>query len=271
VDIQDLAVQTVAVAAHHIGEPRPEGPPGYFPDDATRPYALAELRRLAHWSLDQNPTLRDKLTARPQDEDLRQQAVDGFAGDLTRYPHLVPPVAAFVGRVLAPVPAPVRAGAWRWVLVAALTAIAIVVGGGVTAAALSLVKAGVAAGATASGPAPRLHTTIEFGSIDLDQQPPGSGVGRDVVAEFGPALMVASNAVGAPYAGSTPATKQSCQDDLAENGVGATAMGESMVIASDVKPGMAFCVGTTAGDTAFLKITATTDSTFTADVMIWGP
>jgi hypothetical protein len=266
VDIQDLATQTIAVAAHHIAEPRPAGPPGWAPDDGTQPYALSELRRLAHWSLDQNPALRDELTQRPADVELRRQAADEFAAELIRYPHLVPPVAAFVGRVLAP-PPPTRSSGARWVLVAALGALAVVLAGAATAVVLTLGKAGVAA---ATAPQPRLHTTLEFGAIDLDQQPPANGLGRDVMAESGPQLIVASQAIGAPYDGSAAPTKQDCTDDLARNGAGATGLAESMVIEQKVTVGMAFCVSTTVGNTVYLKITATTDSTFTADVMIWG-
>jgi hypothetical protein len=273
VDLQDLAGRAVAVAAHHMSEQRPTEPAATVPDDGTHAFAVTELRRIAYWSLGKYPSLLDALTVQPADLGLRMQATQVLAADLYQYPHLVGPVAAFVTRAwagplpVAPSPAakPFRVGRVRFgwgVLVSVLAVVVVLIGVGTAAVVLRH---------PTSPTDPVLYQgTVEFGSIDLDLRPPGSGPGMDVQGVAGPGFQLTGNATGAQYEGGSPPTKAMCRQQIAQNGVGGGDISSNLVV-DKVSTAMEFCVGTRAGHVVYLRITATTDSTFTAAVTVWGP
>ncbi len=107
-DIQDLASRAIAVAAHHIHDPRPAEAAGTVPDDGTPDYATSELRRITHLSLEKSPTgsaLLAGLTTTPADPGLRFHAAQVLGADLQHFPHLEElrlRVRAFANEVVRP-------------------------------------------------------------------------------------------------------------------------------------------------------------------------
>jgi hypothetical protein len=307
VDVQDLANHAIALAAHHIHDPRPAEAPGTVPDDGTPGYAAAELRRLTYWSLEKSstgPAVLAGLTAAADDPDLRGQAAQIFAADLQQFAHLLPAVYAFVARAWAAYAVPVGAPAagelasmsappttglaapaaspWMvtpprpsglqigqrhlgWGVVAGGLIVLLLLAGGLTTAAIRLTQP--------AGPpdAPVAYRgSVEFGSFDLDHRPPTQGLGADVIGTSGPAFNVTNQATGVKYSDGATPTRAPCQLAVARDGVSGQGVADQVAVADPVRAGMVFCVDTRNGTAAYLKITATTDSTFTADVVIWG-
>jgi hypothetical protein len=305
VDIQDLANYAIAVAAHHIPDPRPAEAAGTVPDDGTPHYAISELRRITYWSLEKGPNgaaLVAGLTGTPHDPALRAQAAQLLAVDLQQFSHLVPAVNAFVARAWAPPSLSVPVDPWSsdamrttpwpvgspaptlappeglkigglqigqrrlgWGLVAAILVGLLLLAGGGTTTIILLTRPSTT---TPDAPA-RYHGSLEFGSIDIDQNPPTGGFGMDVMSTTGPSLLVASGASGVKYYDDTTPTRAQCHQAIAQFGISGDGPAGQTTVLDRVSPGMVFCVSTRNGVVASLKITATTDSTFTANVIIW--
>lgn len=258
----------MSVAVHHLREPRPADP---RPDDGSPGYAVGEVRRIVFWSLDRAPDLLRDLTEHPDEPSLRWHAQQRLGADLQAEPQLVAALAGFTARLFAPPvpvppgpppPTPARFG--RGALVAIAAALVLVVAGIVTTVVL-VNRPSPAAGTSGASDQVRWHGSLVFGSFDLDQQPPIAGVGYDLAGRYGPLLIVDNHAAGAGW--STPGTpgRQQCIEDISAGGI--DGLQEPITPLASVAD--AFCLRTSQGRTAFIRVTAATDSTLTVDATVW--
>jgi hypothetical protein len=151
-------------------------------------------------------------------------------------------------------------------LISALVVVVLVIGGATTAV---IVATKPPAGSTADGPAGssvRWQGSLAFGSFDLDPVPPASTPGFDLTGAFGPQLHVSNGAYGGRWPGGA-VTREKCADAARSGEGGPHSMDVPVGDHADV--GMEFCIVTQANHTAYLKVTATSDSTVTADVTVW--
>lgn len=111
----------------------------------------------------------------------------------------------------------------------------------------------------------RWQGRIRVGGIDLDAVPPQSVVSNnDIDAHRGPSFILRPGVRGTQWTESTEPTRDDCLELALTQ-----SWPDNQSVVEEVPVGMAICVQTGGGHTAFLRVTETQLDAFFADVLVW--